>query len=251
VESTLSSPSNVKLILIGFNGVIREGLIAILSKDKSIEVVGAFEDGYEALTQLHGAVSGGVGIDVVLTETRGSKVDGVQVTRMLTESFPHVSVLVLTEYDNDSNVIDAIHAGAGGFLFLKELQPEVLIQSIHRVMQGGTQIQTDLLRRAVDDLINNGRKTLAERTAEGAHLSPREVDVLRLMGNGDANKDIASALTITIDTVKKHVQSVITKLGARSRTHASIIAAQAGILGKPVTNGIELPEDEPAPGAGN
>lgn len=251
METTQPSPKNVRLVLIGFNGVIREGLIAILSKDKSIEVMGSFEDGHQALTQMHGAVAEGEGIDVVLTETRGSKVDGVQVTRMLTEAFPHLSVLVLTEYDNDSNVIDAIHAGAGGFLFLKELQPDVLIQSIHRVIQGGTQIETDLLRRAVDDLINNGRKTLAERTAEGAHLSPREVDVLRLMGNGDSNKDIASALTITVDTVKKHVSSVVSKLGARSRTHASIIAAQAGILGKPVTNGIELPEDEPVPGSGD
>ncbi|MEK7872802.1 MAG: LuxR C-terminal-related transcriptional regulator, partial [Chloroflexota bacterium] len=79
------------------------------------------------------------------------------------------------------------------------------------------------------------RKTLAERTAEAAHLTPREVDVLRLMGNGDTNKAIAGTLSITLDTTKKHVQNVISKLGARSRTHAAIIAAQDGLVGSPVT----------------
>jgi DNA-binding NarL/FixJ family response regulator len=92
-------------------------------------------------------------------------------------------------------------------------------------------------------LIQNGRKTLAERTTEAAHLTEREIDVLRLMGNGDSNKIMAETLGITLDTIKKHVRNVIDKLQARSRTHAAIIAAQAGIVGTPVTPVLESLHD--------
>jgi DNA-binding NarL/FixJ family response regulator len=146
---------------------------------------------------------------------------------------------------NDTYVIDAIHAGAGGYIFLKDMTPEALLQSIHHVVEGGMQMKTELLHTAVENLIQNGRRTLAERTTQAAHLTEREVDVLRLMGNGDSNKIMAETLNITLDTVKKHVRNVIDKLQARSRTHAAIIAAQAGIVGKPVTILIEKP-NEPA-----
>jgi DNA-binding NarL/FixJ family response regulator len=152
--------------------------------------------------------------------------------------------LVLTENPNDSYVIDAIHAGAGGYIFLKDMTPEILLQSINRVVEGGTQMTTVLLHTAVENLLQNGRKTLAERTAEAAHLTEREVDVLRLMGNGDSNKIIAATLGITMDTTKKHIRNVIDKMQARSRTHAAIIAAQAGIVGNP-TNGLAEVQSEP------
>ncbi|MDO8750659.1 MAG: response regulator transcription factor [Dehalococcoidia bacterium] len=237
-----TTPKTLGVLLIGFNPVVREGLQAILSKDESIRVMGHCEDGHAALLQMKRASAQGQPIDVVLTETRNSHVDGVQATRLIKEEFPAVAVLVLTEFDNDSNVIDAIHAGAGGYIFLKDMVPEALLQSVRRVVEGGTQMKTELLRKAVDALIQNGRKTLAERTAEAAHLTPREVDVLRLMGNGETNKAIATSLAISTDTVKKHAQAIISKLGARSRTHAAIIAAQAGIVGSPVTL-LVLPED--------
>jgi len=142
-------------------------------------------------------------------------------------------------------VIDAIHAGAGGYIFLKDMTPEMLIQSIYGVVDGGAQMTTALLRTAVESLIQNGRRTLAERTTDAAHLTEREVDVLRLMGNGDSNKIIAETLGISLDTTKKHVRNVIEKMQARSRTHASIIAAQAGIIGTPVAHLIALKTDLP------
>ena len=237
---------NLRVLLIGFSPVIRAGLQAILAKDQGIEVMGDAADGREALPQLKQHYAQGRPIDVVLTETRPRRLDGVQATRLIKDEFLGVSVLVLTEFDNDSNVIDAIQAGAGGYIFLKDMTPETLLQSIHQVGEGGAQMKTELLRKAVDDLIQNGRKTLAERTAEAAHLTPREVDVLRLMGNGDTNKAIAGTLRITLDTAKKHVGNVIDKLQARSRTHAAIIAAQAGIVGNPIA---AIVEDQSEPGS--
>lgn len=227
------------VLLIGFSPVVREGLQAMLSKDESVGVVGDALNGHEALVYIKRLRDRGRSVKLVLTETRSVNMDGVQATRLIKENFPEVAVIVLTENLNDTYVIDAIQAGAGGYIFLKDMTPETLIQSIHRVAEGGTQMTTELLHTAVENLILNGRKTLAERTTEAAHLTPREVDVLRLMGNGDSNKIISTKLCITLDTTKKHVRNVIDKMQARSRTHASIIAAQAGIVGKPVTPVLE------------
>ena len=232
-------PKNLGVLMIDFSPVVREGLQAILAKDREIEFMGDASDGDQALLHIKRATERGRPVSVVLTETRNGELDGVQATRLIKDEFPEVAVLVLTEDPNDSYVIDAIHAGAGGYIFLKDMSPDALLQSIHRAVEGGTQMTTVLLRSAVENLLQNGRKTLAERTAEAAHLTEREVDVLRLMGNGDSNKTIAEALGITLDTTKKHVRNVIDKLQARSRTHAAIIAAQAGIVGNPI-NGLSL-----------
>ena len=225
------------VLMIDFCPVVREGLQAILTKDERIEVIGDAPDEHQAIQHMKRARDHGRLVNVVLTEARSGKVDGVQATRYIKREFPEVAVLVLTENLNDSYVIDAIHAGAGGYIFLHDMSPEMLLQSIHRVVEGGMQMKTELLHTAVENLIQNGRKTLAERTAEAAHLTEREVDVLRLMGNGDSNKIIAATLGITMDTAKKHVRNVIDKMQARSRTHAAIIAAQAGLVGKPI-NGV-------------
>jgi DNA-binding NarL/FixJ family response regulator len=244
MEVKQGKPQNLGVLMIDFSPVVREGLQAILAMDYGIELIPDAADADQALLQLKQASDQGHPVNVVLTETRPRRLDGVQATRLIKEQFLNVSVLVLTEFDNDSNVIDAIQAGAGGYIFLNDLTPETLLQSIHRVVEGGTQMKTELLRRAVDDLIQNGRKTLAERTAEAAHLTPREVDVLRLLGNGDTNKAIAGTLRITLDTAKKHVGNVIDKLQARSRTHAAIIAAQVGIVGNPIAAIVEAQSEQ-------
>ena len=235
MEMTQREPKNLGVLMIDFSPVVREGLQAILAKDEGIEVIGDAPDGHQALLDIKRTRDRGRVVNVVLTETRNGEVDGVQATRLIKDEFPDIAVLVLTENMNDSYVIDAIHAGAGGYIFLKDMSPEMLLQSVHRVVEGGTQMKTALLHTAVENLIQNGRKSLAERTAEAAHLTEREVDVLRLMGNGDSNKIISETLGITLDTAKKHVRNVIDKMQARSRTHAAIIAAQAGIVGNPVT----------------
>ncbi len=223
----------LRVLLIDFNPITQAGLTAILAKDSEIEFVGDAPDGPQAVMEMKRLADKGRPVDVVLAPTRTNTLDGVQAVRLIKEQFPGVAVLVLTEQDNDSHVIDAIHAGAGGHIFLKDMSADALLKSIHRVVDGSTQMKTALLRTAVDALLQNGRKTLAHRTTEAAHLTGREVDVLRLLGNADTNKSIAETLGITLDTTKKHVQNIVHKLDARSRTHAAIIAAQAGIVGLP------------------
>jgi len=235
----------LRVLMIGFSPVVRHGLQAILAQDEEIDVIEDASNSIEALQQIKLARDKGRPVKVVLTESRNGKIDGVLATRLIKDEFPEVAVLVLTENVNDTYVIDAIHAGAGGYIFLQDMTPDTLLQSVHRVVEGSMQMKTELLHTAVENLIQNGRKTLAERTAEAAHLTGREVDVLRLMGNGDTNKIIADSLNITMDTAKKHVRNVIDKMQARSRTHAAIIAAQAGIVGNPITPIIVQLQSEP------
>ena len=244
MEIKENQPPRLRVLLIGFSPVVLQGLQAILSKDAGIEVIQDSLEGNDAILRIKRASDRGQPVNVVLTESRNGRVDGVQITRLIKERYPGIAVLVLTENVNDSYVIDAIHAGAGGYIFLHEMSSEMLLQSVHRVVEGSTQMTTALLRTAVENLIQNGRKTIAERTTEAAHLTGREVDVLRLMGNGDSNKIIAETLGITLDTTKKHVRNVIDKMQARSRTHAAIIAAQAGIVGKPVAAIIDQDSSE-------
>ena len=233
------------VLLINFSPVVQAGLQSILAKDERIKVAGHVVDEQQAIQFIKEATGRLQPVHVVLTETKSATIDGVLATRLIKKEFPDIAVLVLTENLNDSYVIDAIHAGAGGYIFLKDMTPEMLIQSIYGVVDGGAQMTTALLRTAVESLIQNGRRTLAERTTDAAHLTEREVDVLRLMGNGDSNKIIAETLGISLDTTKKHVRNVIEKMQARSRTHASIIAAQAGIIGTPVAHLIALKTDLP------
>jgi DNA-binding NarL/FixJ family response regulator len=233
-------PAKLGVLTLGFNPVVREGLQAILTRDEIIEVIADTPEGDEAIQFIKRARERGRTINVVLTEAHNGKVDGLQATRLIKDYFPDIAVLVLSDNRNDTCLIDAIHAGAEGYILLKDITPEVLRHSIHRVVEGITQMKTELLHTAVENLIKNGRKTLAERTTEAAHLTEREIAVLRLMGNGDSNKIIAETLGITLDTVKKHVRNVIDKLQARSRTHAAIIAAQAGIVGNYVNTSAQI-----------
>ena len=225
---------NLRILLIGFSTVVQEGLMTILARDSRIKVVGHGQDGEEALLLIRRARRHEQPVSIVLTETRNGVVDGVQATRLIKDEFPEVVVLVLTENLNDSYVIDAIHAGASGYIFFKDMTSESLLQSIYHAFDGNTQVTTAVLRSAIEHLLQNSRKTLTDRMTYSANLTTREVDVLRLMGNGDSNKIIAETLGITIDTTKKHIRNIIDKLQARNRTHASIIAVQAGLADNPV-----------------
>ena len=119
------------VLLLGFNPVVREGLQSILTKDEKIKVIGDAPDPHQALLHIKRASDHGRTVNVVLTETRNDNVDGVEATKLIKEQYPDVAVLVLTENLNDSYVIDAINAGAGGYIFLKDMSPEMLMQSVH------------------------------------------------------------------------------------------------------------------------
>jgi RHS repeat-associated protein len=128
--------------------VIREGLQAMMAKDERLDVVGDVPDGYDGLLFIKRASDRGQTVNVVLTETRIGERDGVQATRIIKDEFPEIAILVLTDNMNDSYVIDVIQAGAGGYIFLEDMTPESLLQSIYRVVEGGVQMKMELLYKS-------------------------------------------------------------------------------------------------------
>jgi DNA-binding NarL/FixJ family response regulator len=217
----------IRVLIVDDHPVVREGLHTILSTDRSIEVVGKSCDGAEAVTMVAEKEP-----DVVLMDIRMPNMDGVQAIRRIKDQSPSTAIIVLTMYDNDAYVVDAVQAGASGYL-LKDASRELLLHTIRVVSSGATLIKTSLLSGAISSLVQS-QKTRQETMAGSAEgmeqLTPREREVLKLAAVGYSNKDIAKELSITQDTVKKHMQSILGKLHASSRIHAAIQATRAGII---------------------
>jgi DNA-binding NarL/FixJ family response regulator len=217
----------IKVLIVDDHPVVRRGLYAMLTTDQTIEVVGESGDGAEAVTMVAEKEP-----DVVLMDIRMPNMDGVEATRRIKGEFPSTAVIVLTMYDSDTYVIDAMRAGASGYL-LKDVSQELLLHTIRAVSSGATLIKTSLFSGAISSLAQSqqghqGAGVYSTEIVE--HLTPREREVLKLVAVGYTNKDIGKELSIAEDTVKKHMQSILAKLHASSRIHAAIQAARAGII---------------------
>lgn len=220
----------LKVLLVDDHPVVREGLRTMLSTNPDIEIVGEAGDGVEAIEQ-----TSKLQPHVVLMDLRMPNMDGLEATRHIKSQFPPTSVIVLTIYDNDAYVIDAVRAGAGGYL-LKDASKDLLIHTIRAVNSGGILIKTSLLREAMRGLskaTGEGLKEKAKEKESGVleELTPREREVLRLVIQGKTNKEIGKILTISEDTVKKHVQTILLKLGVSDRTQAAVKAIRTGLIG--------------------
>ncbi len=207
----------VRVLLVGFNLIVRSGLREMLTHSPWIEMVPEAVDEDQTLQSLRKAAGEGWPIHIVLT-------DKVQPTRYIKSQFPETAVLVLTEHSDPATVIEMIAAGGAGCISLQDLSTSEMLEAIRGAVAGKVQVKTAVLSEAVNSVGHSDWRTANEHLFAPEHLSAREVEVLRLLGNGDSNRDIAESLGITLDTTKKHVRSIIKKLLARNRTHAAIIA---------------------------
>ncbi|MBI4289397.1 MAG: response regulator transcription factor [Chloroflexi bacterium] len=218
----------IKVLLVDDHLVVRQGLRALLAGLPEIEVVGEAADGGDALRKVKETAP-----DVVLTDIRMPHMDGIEATRRIKAERPETVIIVLTAYENDAYLVDAIHAGAGGYL-LKDASLDLILHTICAAVGGGTMVGTSLLRQVVASMKSDG-KNRGEPENPLFELTRRELDVLKLLSDGGTNRQIAIGLGISEDTTKKHVQNIIAKLGAADRTHAATIAARAGLLGRSAT----------------
>ena len=217
----------IRTLIVDDYPVVREGLRTMLSTDQTIEIVGEASDGAEAVAMVAEKKP-----NVVLMDIRMPNMDGIEATRRIKDKDPSISVIVLTMYDNDAYVIDAIRAGASGYL-LKEASRELLLHTIRTVSSGATLIKTDLLYEAICSLVaaKNGHQKSGVSASEGLDtLTAREQEVLKLVVDGHTNKEIGKELGITEDTVKKHMQSILAKLDVTNRIGAVAKATRAGIV---------------------
>ncbi len=212
---------SVRVLICDDQPLVRAGVRTLLSTQPDIEIVGDATDGAAAI-----AAAGRLRPNVVLMDIRMPGTDGITATSRITAGERAPRVLVLTTYDQDEYVFDALAAGASGFL-LKDARPEDLISGIRSVAAGDALLAPSVTRRLIG-LFAHDRPTRPRRT--GDLLTSREREVLRHVARGLSNMDIAAALHISDHTVKTHVANLLNKLELRDRVHAVIFAYEHGVI---------------------
>ena len=212
----------IRVLLVDDDDLMRAGLKAVLSSDDSIDVVGEAGDGREAVEE---AVR--LSPDVVLMDVRMPDLDGISATREVLATSPAVKVAVLTTFEQDDYIFGALSAGASAFL-LKRTKPEELIAAIHTIAAGDSLLSPSVTRKVIERVSGQFEPdpSVRERLAE---LTPREREVLELIGRGLSNTEIAAAFVIEQSTVKTHVRRVLQKLRLRDRAQAVIFAYESGL----------------------
>jgi DNA-binding NarL/FixJ family response regulator len=210
----------IRVLLVDDHALARTGFRMVLDAEPDIEVVGEAANGTQAI---HSA--GRLHPDVVLMDVRMPELDGIAATREVAND--STKVLILTTFDLDDYVYDSLAAGASGFL-LKDAGPEQLTEAIRVVAAGDALLAPSVTRRLIDDVVGAGRRRLA-RPPELDELTPRELEVLRLVAAGLSNAEIAERLVVEETTVKTHVSRVLAKLGLRDRVQAVILAYEIGL----------------------
>jgi DNA-binding NarL/FixJ family response regulator len=210
----------IRVLLVDDHALARTGFRMVLDAEPDIEVVGEAANGAQAI---HSA--GRLHPDVVLMDVRMPELDGIAATREVVSD--RTKVLILTTFDLDDYVYDSLAAGASGFL-LKDAGPEQLTEAIRVVAAGDALLAPSVTRRLIDDLVGAGRRRLA-RPPELDELTPRELEVLRLVAAGLSNAEIAERLVVEDTTVKTHVSRLLAKLGLRDRVQAVILAYEIGL----------------------
>jgi len=210
----------IRILICDDQEVVREGLRVILNSAPGLEVVGMAQDGAEALDLIPQTTP-----DLVLMDLKMPGMNGIQATRQIRNHYPQVRVLVLTTYDADEWVFDAIRSGAAGYL-LKDTPREALIAAVKGTVEGKTHVDPTVAGKLFTQ-INQG--STSPDTAIAAELSERERDVLRLLARGLSNADIAGQLHLSEGTVRNYVSAVFAKLGVSDRAQAAIMALRHGL----------------------
>jgi DNA-binding NarL/FixJ family response regulator len=212
----------VRVLLVDDDDLMRAGLRSVLSSDETIEVVGEAGDGRVALSRIRDLRP-----DLVLMDIRMPELDGISATREVLAAEPGVKVVVLTTFEQDDYIFEALSAGASGFL-LKRTKPEELIAAIHTVAAGDSLLSPSVTRRVIDRMATQPSPVVSSRRLDD--LTPREREVLELLARGLSNREIAEALFIEESTVKTHVKRILMKLGLRDRVQAVILAYEMGVI---------------------
>jgi DNA-binding NarL/FixJ family response regulator len=204
----------IRILIVEDQRIVREGLMALFEDEAEIALVGEAANGDEAVARFTSLRP-----DVVLMDLQMPGSDGAEATRRIRAIDPEARILVLTTYATDEFIFAALRAGAKGYL-LKDASADELLAAIRAVANGQTQLSPSVAARLVAGVGGNGPEP----------LTARELEVLRLLGQGSSNDQIAAALQIAPRTAKVHVQNILGKLGAANRTEAVSIAVRQGIL---------------------
>jgi DNA-binding NarL/FixJ family response regulator len=212
---------SIRLLLVDDQTIVRQGLRSLLESKPDLEVIADAENGKQALDILKSLQETPQKPDIVLLDVQMPIMDGVATTRQIIERFPGTHVLILTTFDDDEYVTQAMRFGAKGYL-LKDTPSENLAIAIRAVYQGYTHLGPGLFEKAFS--ASATQPTTIEIPPQLAELSPRELEVLQLIASGANNREIAEQLYISEKTVKNHITSILSRLSLRDRTQAALFA---------------------------
>ncbi|MCU0493102.1 MAG: response regulator transcription factor [Chloroflexaceae bacterium] len=229
--------AKIRVLIVDDQALIRLGIQSLLNRKPDIEVVGQASDGAEALRQV-----AALDPDVVLMDVQMPGMDGVEATRRLSAAGPRPAVIILTTFRDDATVFPGLEAGARGYL-LKGEDHKALADAVRTVAAGNALIHPEVTAQVLREFARRNAQPAtpaapaptappppAAPSAERlALLTEREREIMRLLAHGQNNQEISDALAISIGTVKNHISSILTKLDARDRTQAALIAQQAGL----------------------
>jgi DNA-binding NarL/FixJ family response regulator len=210
----------MRVIICDDQAIVRDGLELLLKLEPDIEVVGLAQDGAEAVDLAERACP-----DLVLMDLKMPGLNGVEATRRICARCPGTRVLVLTTFDDDEWVFDAVRAGAAGYL-LKDTPRQQVVQAIRGTVEGRSYIDPAVAGKLMDQVAGSQARPASQLASR---LSERELDVLRLLARGLNNSAIAAQLHLSEGTVRNHISAIFTRLEVTDRTQAAIIAIQHGL----------------------
>ena len=220
-----ATPSCVRVLIVDDQALVRAGFRMILEAESDMEVAGEAADGRAAVDEARRLRP-----DVVLMDVRMPELDGIEATRMLlAQDDADTRVVMLTTFDMDEYVYEALRAGASGFL-LKDVPPEQLVEGIRAVASGDALLAPSITRRVIEEFVSRPPGAARTPPPEVEELTPRESEVLALLARGRSNAEIAEQLVVSEATVKTHVAHVLTKLGLRDRVQAVVFAYESGLV---------------------
>lgn len=214
----------IGVVVVDDQALIRAGIVTLLASDPNIDVRGQAANGIEALRTVIDTSP-----DVVLMDIRMPELDGIEATRSIKNLNQPPAVLILTTFDTDDHVYEALKAGADGFL-VKDTPPARLLDAVHAVNEGGVVISPQTTSRLREQMIAAAEPSRMPGTEDLAILTTREVEVLACVGRGLNNREIGEELYIAEATAKTHVSRIMTKLNLNTRVHAVILAYDAGLV---------------------
>lgn len=207
----MSTNQPIRILTVDDHPLLREGIASLVGTEPNMTIIGEASGGREAVDLFRKLRP-----DITLMDLRMADMNGIEAITQIVSEFPDAKIIVLTTYSGDVQIVRALKAGAQGYL-LKGLLRKELLDTIRAVNEGKKRVSPEVASQ------------VAEYAIEGA-LTTREIDVLQLIAQGNANKLVADRLSITEDTVKAHVKSILSKLAANDRTHAVTIALKRGII---------------------
>jgi len=213
----------IRLMLVDDHPLVLEGLRSMLSTDPEIEIVAEATGGRDAIAKAQA-----VRPELILMDIRMTDLDGIAATRTIKAALPETAIVMLTMYENPDYLFEAVRAGASGYV-LKDVRREPLLDAIRTVADGGSLLNQEVVSQFMRRLAaSSGRRDRGSGPAN--QLTPREIDVLRLITRGYTNKEIASDLSVTVATVKTHVEHIMQKLQVSDRTQAAVQAVTLGVV---------------------